>query len=228
MRKGSKEVKNKCIKNFNGKPLMSYTIKQAIKSKIFDLIMVSTDSKKYLNCAKKYGADGWFIRPRKLASDNASMMLTLRHALIEAEKHTKQKYDLIFNLHVTSPLRSSRDIINALTQFKKQKSDMLYSATVSKRNPYFNMIEKKNNKFVAVKKHKKNVFTRQKVPKVYEMNASIYIWKRNIILKKKSSNKRKLSVYMMPAERSVDIDSKFDWKVAEYLASKYEKKLLFK
>ena len=95
MRKGSKEVKNKCIKNFNGKPLMSYTIKQAIKSKIFDLIMVSTDSKKYLNCAKKYGADGWFIRPRKLASDNASMMLTLRHALIEAEKHTKQKYDLI-------------------------------------------------------------------------------------------------------------------------------------
>ena len=224
MRKGSKEIKNKCIKNFNGKPLMSYTINQALKSKIFDLTIISTDSQKYLNCAKSYGAEGWFLRPKYLASDNASMMLTLKHALIEAEKYKKQKFDYVFNLHVTCPLRSVKDIRKAFEQFKKQKLDILYSVTNSKRNPYFNMVEKKKNKFDLVKKYKKKISSRQKAPRVYEMNASIYIWKRDIILKNKNLNNKKSSVYIMPEERSLDIDSKLDWKLAELLAKKNEKK----
>ena len=68
MRGGSQGLKNKNLKLINGKPLMYYTINQAIKSKIFDKIMVSTDSKRILKYAKSFGADGWFLRPKKLAS----------------------------------------------------------------------------------------------------------------------------------------------------------------
>ena len=85
MRSESKGVKNKNIKLINGKPLMYYTIKQAIKSKIFDHIVVSTDSKKILKRAKLYGAEGWFRRPRKLSLDTSSKIAAIKHALFESE-----------------------------------------------------------------------------------------------------------------------------------------------
>ena len=86
MRIGSQGVRNKNMKLINGKPLMYYTIKQAIKSKLFDNIVVSTDSKKMLVKAKSYGAEGWFIRPKRLASNTCSKIPVIRHALREAEK----------------------------------------------------------------------------------------------------------------------------------------------
>ena len=77
MRSGSTGLKGKNIKLINGKPLMYYTIKQAIKSKIFDNIVVSTDSKKILARAKSYGAEGWFIRPKRLATSTCSKILVI-------------------------------------------------------------------------------------------------------------------------------------------------------
>ena len=86
MRKGSQGLKNKNLKRINGKPLMYYTIKQAIKSKIFDHVVVSTDSNKILKYAKSYGAEGWFLRPKKLATNKSSKVAAIKHTFIEAEK----------------------------------------------------------------------------------------------------------------------------------------------
>ena len=83
MRAGSRGVKNKNYKLINGKPLMYYTIKQAIKSKIFDHIVVSTDSKKILSMAKSYGAEGWFLRPKKFATNKSSKVPATRHAFLQ-------------------------------------------------------------------------------------------------------------------------------------------------
>ena len=180
MRSGSRGVKNKNIKLINGRPLMYYTIKQAIKSRIFDHIVVSTDSKKILKIAKSYGADGWFLRPKKLSLDTSKKDSAIRHALFQAETFYNKKFEIIIDLDVTSPLRKTSDILKAYKFFIKQKANILFSGCKSKKNPYFNMIEIVNNKAQIAKKLKKNIYRRQDAPKTYDFNASIYIWKKKI------------------------------------------------
>ena len=220
MRKGSKGVKGKNIKIMNGKPLAAYTIERAIESNIFSEIVVSTDSKKISNISKKYGAKCWFLRPKFLSLNNVDKLHVRRHALIESEKYFDKKFDIIFDLDATSPLRNKKDIINAFDQFKNENAENLISVYKSKKNPYFNMVELSKIGIKLVKKPTKTVTSRQKAPIVYDMNASIFIWKRNSLLKKNSLFTNKTSIYTMPENRSIDIDSEFDWEIVKYLLNK--------
>ena len=225
MRSGSRGLRNKNMKLINGKPLMYYTIKQAIKSKLFDNIVVSTDSKKILTKAKSYGAEGWFMRPKRLASSTCSKIPVIKHALREAEKFYSKKFKYIIDLDVTSPLRSTKDIINAYKTFIKNKGDVLVSVTKSKKNPYFNMVEIIKKKVKNVKIVKKKIFRRQDAPITYDMNASIYIWNRNNLMHSKSvilekATTSKTVFYEMPGIRSIDIDSKLDFEIVEFLLKK--------
>ena len=226
MRKGSQGLKNKNLKRINGKPLMYYTIKQAIKSKIFDHVVVSTDSNKILKYAKSYGAEGWFLRPKKLATNKSSKVAAIKHAFIEAEKFYNKKFEIIIDLDVTSPLREVKDIINSYELFLRKKADVLVTGSKSRHNPYFNIIEIINGKVRKVKNIKKNFFRRQEAPKTYDMNASIYIWNRKTLLKSISSaiekgEKWKIIFYEMPTSRSIDIDSKIDFQLVKlYLKRK--------
>jgi len=230
MRAGSKGLKNKNLKVINGKPLMYYTIKQAIKSKIFDNIVVSTDSKKILKYAKSYGADGWFLRPKKLASDKSSKVLAIKHAFYEAEKFYGKQFKYIVDLDATSPLREVDDIINAYRLFIKKKADVLISGSKSRHNPYFNIVELVNGRVQKVKLTKKNFFRRQEAPATYDMNASIYIWNRKTLLKSftgalERKPKWKIIFFEMLSSRSIDIDSIFDFKIVEFLL-KQKKRVL--
>ena len=227
MRKGSQGLKNKNIKLINGKPLMYFTIKQAIKSKIFDHIIVSTDSKKILKFAKSYGAEGWFIRPKKLSTNASSKIKVIKHALIESEKYYDMKFKFVVDLDVTSPLRKVEDITNAYKLFIKKKADVLISGVKSKKNPYFNIVEITNKKVKKVKNSKKKIFRRQDAPKTYDLNASIYIWNRNALVNSESAIKEletdkpgKVVLYEMPEIRSIDIDSELDFKLVEFLLKK--------
>ena len=225
MRSGSQGVRNKNMKLINGKPLMYYTIKQAIKSKLFDNIVVSTDSKKILAKAKSYGAEGWFMRPKGLASNTCSKIPVIKHALREAEKFYSKKFKYIIDLDVTSPLRSVEDIINAYKTLIKNKGDVLVSVTKSKKNPYFNMVEIIKKKVKKVKIIKRRIFRRQDAPATYDMNASIYIWNRNDLMNSKSAILEKATTnktvfYEMPGIRSIDIDSKLDFEIVEFLLKK--------
>ena len=227
MRGGSQGVKNKNNRLINGKPLMYFTIKQAIKSKIFDSIVVSTDSKKMLVRAKSFGAEGWFIRPKRLASNTCSKILAIKHALREAEKFYNKKFKFIVDLDVTSPLRRVEDIVSAYKTFIKNKGDILITGAKSKKNPYFNIVEIINKKVKKVKNSKKKIFRRQDAPKTFDMNASIYIWNRKTLINSKSVNevlergvKSKTVLYEMPESRSIDIDSELDFKLVEFLLKK--------
>ncbi len=215
-RGGSKGVKNKNIKNLNGKPLIYYTIRQAKNSKVFKNIVVSTDSKKIKKISEKYGADCWFKRDKELSNDNASKILVIKDALKKSEKYYNQKFDYVVDLDVSSPLRKVSDIRNSIKDFIKRKYDNLFSVCISRKSPYFNIIEKKNNKFGLIKK-KKNFFSRQKLPLTYDLNASIYIWKREILLRSNSLFNKKTGIYLMPEIRSFDIDSITDFKIVSSL-----------
>ena len=227
MRSGSQGVKNKNLKIINGKPLMYYTIKQAIKSRLFEHIVVSTDSKKILKKAKIFGAEGWFIRPKNLATNKSSKIPVLQHALKQSEKHYKKKFNLIVDLDVTSPLRKVEDIINAYKIFIKKKGDILITGTKSKKSPYFNIVEIEKKKVKKVISTNKKIFRRQDSPQTYDMNASIYIYNRKTLINSKfviesleKKGKGKAILYEMPESRSIDIDNEFDFKLVKFLLKK--------
>tara|TARA_X000000950_G_scaffold200070_1_gene240854 strand:- start:9481 stop:10167 length:687 start_codon:yes stop_codon:yes gene_type:complete len=217
VRSGSKGVKNKNIKKIKGKPLIYYTLNQARKSKLFNNIVISTDSEKILEYSKKEKNIDRIKRPKNLAKDDSPKIPVIRHCLIEMEKRYKKKYDLIFDLDVTSPLRKIYDLKKALNKMIRNKSDNLFSVCLSKRNPYFNAVEFKKNKIKPIKNLMKQITSRQNAPVVYDMNASIYIWKRKTLLNSNTVFQKRTSIYIMPEERSLDIDTPLDFKIVEFL-----------
>jgi CMP-N,N'-diacetyllegionaminic acid synthase len=214
-RKGSKGLKNKNLLKIYNKKLIFYSIDQAKKVKNIDDIVISTDleiSKKEL---KKRNLEIFFKRNKDLSSDSAGKVPVIRDALLKAEYFYKKKYDIIIDLDVSSPLRKLDDIKKAIKIFLDSDSNNLITVCKSRKNPYFNMVEFVNNKLCLVKKMKKKILRRQDARQVYDVNASIYIWKRNYLLKSNTIISNKTSLYEMPYNRSVDIDTKDDLKIVK-------------
>ncbi|WP_295020694.1 acylneuraminate cytidylyltransferase family protein [Sulfurimonas sp.] len=217
-RGGSKGVKNKNIKLLNGKPLIAYTIEQAKQSGLFEHIVISTDSDDIASIATKYGAEVFFKRSPEMASDTAGKLDVIRDAFVRSEEHYRKKYDYLIDLDATAPLRSVEDITASFAQFLRDKNDNLITAMPSRRSPYFNLVEVDSNGQVSLsKKLDGSVVRRQDAPKSYDMNASIYIWNRHTILSENSIFLPKTGLYVMPEERSIDIDTELDFEFVEFL-----------
>jgi len=210
----SKGLPGKNIKMFLDKPLIAHTIEQAKRSGLIDRIIVSTDDKKIVNISKKYGAEVPFIRPKFLAKDKSSTMDVLLHA-IEWLKKDGYPFDILVLLHATAPLRSVKDINNSIKLLFNKNVTNVFSVTEAHRNPYFNMVEVVRGKVRLVKR---GCFTsRQQAPKVYDMNASIYVWWRDVFKNKKRIFLKNSCIYVMPCDRSIDIDNKYDFRIASFL-----------
>lgn len=217
-RGGSKGVKNKNIKELNSKPLIAYTIEQAKASGLFEHIVISTDSDDIANVAKEYGAEVFFKRSEEMASDTAGKLDVIRDAFKRSEEYYNRTFDYLIDLDATAPLRSVEDIIDSFNQFKENNNDNLITAMPSRRSPYFNLVEQdKDGKVYLSKKLDNSIVRRQDAPKSYDMNASIYIWKRDIILNESSIFLENTGLYVMPEERSIDIDTELDYKFVEFL-----------
>lgn len=217
-RGGSKGVKNKNIKIINGTPLIAYTIEQAKKSGLFDHIVISTDSDEIAKVSQEYGAEVFFKRSPEMASDTAGKLDVIKDTFIKSEAFYKQKFDYLIDLDATSPLREVTDIKSSFEQFLRDDNDNLITAMPSRRSPYFNLVECDENGKVSLSKQlDKKVLRRQDAPNTYDMNASIYIWKRDVILNESSIFLNKTGLYIMPEERSIDIDSELDFKFVEYI-----------
>ena len=215
-RKGSKGLKNKNIIDLLGKPLIEHTILQAKKIKPITKIIASSNSQKILNMTKNK-VDFCIKRPENLSDDNSSKVEVIKHALIASEKKFNLCFDAIIDLDVTSPLRLKKDIIKALNIFFKKKPGNLVTGYDARRNPYFNQVMYKKNNLNIVCKSKKKIVRRQDAPKVYDLNASIYIWERKSLINSKSLINRKTIFYKMPFVRSLDIDDKFDFIMVKHI-----------
>ncbi len=217
-RSGSSGVKNKNIKKFLGKPLISYTIDQAKKSKIFNKIIISSDSKKILDIGKIYNVDLLIKRPLKLASSTASKLTVINHLFKYAERFYKTKFDLIVDLDITSPLRSIDDIKSTLSKIKRKKSAAnVVCISNPKRNPYFNMVRLSGKKIKLVLGGKKTIHSRQTAPKVYDVNPSVIAWNRDGILKLKKVINKNTYFNFIPVDRSIDIDTLYDFELAQLI-----------
>jgi len=225
MRGNSKGVKNKNLKLINGKPLLYYTIIKALKSKLFDEIVVSSDSKKILSLSKKLGIINLINRPNKLATDSSGKIPVIIHALLNTEKKLKKIFKYVVDLDVTAPIRSIKDIKKSLNILIKKKSDNLVTATVSRKSPYFNIIEKKNSQIKLAKKTKNIILRRQDAPITYDLNPSIYMWKCSSLIKNPSIFQKKTEIYLMPQSKSFDIDNDIDLEITKlFLKKKYEER----
>lgn len=221
-RGGSTTLKNKNIKKLYGKPLIVHTLITAKKAKVFDNIIVSSDSKKIIDISRKY-ADYTIKRPHNLSNDNSPKIPAIRHALKNSEIFFNKKFDIIIDLDATAPLRTVKDIKGALKTFLKNRNSNLFSVCESNKNPYYNMVEKKGDKIKIVKNSKINFYGRQEAPEIFDINASIYIWKRYDLLKKNKIINKKTGIFIMPKSRSTDIDDNYDFELVKYFFKKNKK-----
>ncbi len=221
-RGGSKGVENKNIKLLAGKPLIAHSILQAKESGLFDSIAVSSDSSEILEVAKIYGADILVNRPTELATDQAAKLPVIQHCLTEAEEQLGQQFDVIVDLDATSPLRSIKDIQTAISIYEQDiEADNLITGAPSRRSPYFNLVEVDIEGNASLSKMlDTQVIRRQDAPKCYDMNASIYIWRRETLLNSSTVFLDRTVLYEMPEERSIDIDSPLDFEFVSFLAER--------
>jgi len=215
-RGGSKGLPNKNLLKIGDKSLIGHTLTQAKAIDAIDCIIVSSDSNEILKEGEIYAADILLQRSAKLASDDAGKIDAIIDCLNHAEGNLNKHFDYVIDLDVTSPLRNLIDIENCLEFTKDQGFKNLITVTNSKKNPYFNQIEITNEGPQLVKSGH-NIKGRQSAPKVYDMNASIYVWSRDFLINEKTLFSRDTIVYDMPEERSLDIDNELDFKIVKHL-----------
>lgn len=218
-RGGSKGIKNKNIINLCGKPLISYTIQAALESKYIDKVIVSTDSQEIADVAIKYGAEVPFLRPGELASDTSKTIDAVMHAVGELEKR-KEEYDILILLQATQPLRTADDIDSAIELFIKNKGQSLVSVSPVEDNPILIRTIDNLGRMNSILPMK-STCRRQDMPLYYRVNGCIYINLISELDLNTSFNDNKIP-YIMPKERSVDIDEIKDLLIAQYYISRNE------
>ena len=212
-RSGSKRIKNKNIKKFFSKPIILYSVNIAIRSKIFDKIHVSTDSNKISNLIEKNGLKVDFLRSKSKSKDKVPLIEVLKYVI---EKYDKKKeyYDEIWLIYPCAPLTKKEDLLRANKKFSSTKKTYPLMSFREYDAPIEWSFKKKGNIFVAnnVKKLKTDS---KKITKNYYESASFVVYKKNHIFKKNIISK--YYNYIMPKNRSIDIDDNDDWKLAEAL-----------
>lgn len=220
-RGGSKGVKNKNIRDLAGRPLISYTLEQARASGLFDVIAVSSDSPAILEVAQRYGADILVDRPAELANDTAAKIPAIRHCVERAERDTGNRFAVVVDLDATSPLRLTEDIAGAVELLERDGVSNVITAALARRSPYFNLVELGDDGVVRLSKPPEQpIVRRQDSPKCFDMNASIYVWRRAALFDFPTVFNADTRLYIMPEERSTDIDGELDFEIVELLMKK--------
>lgn len=223
-RGGSKRVPRKNIKLLNGKPLISYAIKAAKKSKYVDRVIVSTDDLEIASVAKKYGAEVPFMRPAELATDTALALSVMQHAINYIEAVDKNKVDLVVLIQATSPMVLSEDIDAAIERLIEIKANSCVSVCSIAERPEW-MYEFRGQKIRPFIKTKGEEIRRsQDLPKLFRLNGAVYVIRRDTLMKKgRILDKDNATAIVMPRERSFDIDEPIDFKIIESMWSKTNK-----
>ena len=220
-RGGSKGVPNKNLKLLSGRPLIAWSVLQAKATGLFDRIVVSSDSEAIQSAALQAGADDVVNRPVDMATDEAPKVPAILHALLETERQNNECYDTLVDLDATAPLRFPDDISGAIALLENSGSSSIITGNTAYRSPYFDLVELQSNGTVRVSKTpSRPIVRRQDVPVCYDMNASIYVWKRDVLVENPSIFYDDTRLFEMPAERSREIDSPFDFLIVEFLFEK--------
>lgn len=216
-RGGSKGLPGKNVRLLGGKPLIAWTIEAALESKAFDLVMVTTEDAGIANTALKYGAEVPFMRPSELASDTAKGTEVVMHALLELKSKGKNFMEFML-LQPTSPFRNSKDIQRALALVTEKKLEFLVSVCEAEHHPFWSYTLNNQGVLVDSSPPEYRDSNRQELPQMYRLNGAIYYAKVETFLKEKTFVNSDTIPYIMPRERSIDIDTELDMRLAECLS----------
>ena len=214
-RGGSKGIPHKNIKPLNGKPLIYYTMDVARQIVGDEYICVSTDDPEIIQCVEAYGLKVPFTRPAELATDKAGTYGVLLHALNFYEQQGRH-FDNIILLQNTSPFRTAKQVEEALKLYKPG-IDMVVSVKECPENPYYNVFEEDEEGFLNISKGDGSITRRQDAPKVYEYNGAIYIINTESLKQADLGHFKHRVKYVMDDMTSIDLDTMFDWKMAELI-----------
>lgn len=215
-RSGSKGLKNKNIKLLNGRPLIAYSIEAAYKCKMFDTIMLSTDSEEYAEIGKKCGADVPFLRSKEMSSDTAGSWDTVKEVLYNYEKQGK-KFDTVALLQPTSPLRTPQDIMRGYELMNQKNADSITAVCEMDHSPLWSNTLAEDLSMKNFEKDEYKNLGRQQLPTYYRINGALYLRKiqygeNGICLLEKNEY-----ALIMERAKSIDIDTELDFKMAEII-----------
>jgi CMP-N,N'-diacetyllegionaminic acid synthase len=218
-RGGSKGIPGKNIKPVNGIPLIAYSINVAkqFAEKFNSVITLSTDSEEIKKVAKEFGVDTRYIRPEEYSRDETGKIDTIRHLLDFEQELSGDVYDYVLDLDITSPLRNLKDLVESYKIILNDENCLnLISVSKAHRNPYFNMVEKKENGYYYLVKE--GLFkTRQSAPPVYDLNASFYFYTKEFFEDKYATAiTKRTQVYLVP-HMCFDLDHPVDFEFMEFL-----------
>lgn len=208
-RGGSKRLPKKNIKMLGNRPLIAWTIERAKKSQLLDRIVLSSDDQEIINVAKRYGCEVPFVRPSYLASDEATSEDMLEHAI----RSLGENYDYVVLLQPTSPFRSTEDIDNSVRLCIDSQAPSVQSLTNVTDNPEWMFCVNEDG---TIKKVCLKITSAVK----YVLNGALYVLDTEVFLQYKRIMFPQTLAYLMPRERSVDIDTGEDFEYAEYLVSR--------
>lgn len=218
-RGGSKGIPGKNTRLLNNKPLIFYSIEvaQNFSRKKNAIVSLSTDDDEIKKIASSFGLNSNYKRPQNLATDSAGKVETIKDLILYEEKRLGITFDYVLDLDVTSPLRNLDDLNNAFERIQNDKNALnLFSVNVANRNPYFNMVEEKENGYYGLVKTG-NFLTRQSAPKVYELNASFYFYRRQFFEQNVVSTISEKSLVHVIPHTCFDLDHPVDFEFMDFL-----------
>lgn len=223
-RSGSKGLKDKNIKPLHGKPLLAYSIAAALESRIFDEVMVSTDSENYARVAREYGAQVPFLRSEELSTDSAGSWDVVREVLKKYAENG-QRFDMVTLLQPTSPLRAAKDILGAYSLYKEKQAKAVVSVCEMEHSPLWSNILPEDGSLEGfLRPEVINCGGRQNLDTYYRINGAIYMY----CLKDGDMSfdlyAKGCYAYRMERETSVDIDVELDFVLTEFLLSRRNQK----
>lgn len=215
-RGGSKSIPQKNITLLAGKPLIAWTIESALRSSLHSVV-VSTDDEEIAKIAKNWGAEVPFMRPAELARDDSPHILVIIHALQWLERYKNELYDYVLLLQPTSPFRSVADIDNVIQLALERNADSVVSVCPAETHPYLTKILAADGHLEDFTSKPGGYLRRQDLPPVHAINGAIYLVRRGVLLNKKTYYTENTFAYVMPPERSFDIDTPWDLYLADLI-----------
>jgi len=215
-RGGSKGVPRKNIKDLCGKPLIAWTIEEALKSKYIDRTIASTEDGEIAEISRKYGAEVPFLRPKELAKDDTPTVDVIIDLINRLEQYEGYKPDYVCVLQCTSPFRKSKHIDEGLEQLINSDGDFIIGVCESEINPFW-MKKIENGKLLNFMEDSPTYNRRQDLPTIYRLNGALYIGRTDMLVENKNWYTGNTLPYIMRNKDSIDIDTIMDFKFAELL-----------
>jgi CMP-N-acetylneuraminic acid synthetase len=220
-RGGSKGLPGKNIRLLAGKPLIAWSIEHARAVKRIGRVIVSTDSDEIAAVARDFGAEVPFKRPAELASDDSPEWLAWRHALTFLRESEGEMPEVMLSIPSTAPLRLPIDIENCLDEFYKGNVDAVITVTEAHRNPWFNMVKENIDGSVSlIIANGLDLTRRQDAPAIFDVTTVSYAVRSQHVMKENGIFSGRVRAVKVPVERSIDIDTPFDFELAEYMINR--------